>query len=168
MHAQAAETKPFLLFLLFGPGNEARHPPNGTPLMNTLSPGLWICVDVPILPPLSLVSHSLPCLSPLLSFSYHASLLLTFLTFCSPQITIGTLKHGMGKKMGRMKGMFKKAGRKRLESMDSGPGEVTRSPSEDTMPDGSVADESDTSSTYDEVCTLVLVTPYLVSFQDPQ
>ena len=73
----------------------------------------------------------------------------------------------MGKKMGRMKGMFKKAGRKRLESMDSGPGEVTRSPSEDTMPDGSVADESDTSSTYDEVCTLVLVIPYLVLFQNP-
>ena len=66
-----------------------------------------------------------------------------------------------------MKGMFKKAGRKRTESLESGPGEVTRSPSEDTMPDGSVADDSDASSTYDEVCTLVLVTPCLVPFQDP-
>lgn len=55
-----------------------------------------------------------------------------------------------------MKGMFKKAGRKRTESLNSGPGEVPRSPSEDTMPDGgSVADDSDTSSTYDEVCTLL-------------
>ena len=73
----------------------------------------------------------------------------------------------MGKKMGRMKGMFKKAGRRRTESLESGPGEVPRSPSADTMPDGSVADDSDTSSTYDEVCTLVLVTPCLVPFQDP-
>jgi len=69
-------------------------------------------------------------------------------------ISIGTLKHGVGKRMDKMKGMFRnrKAGRRsRSESMSSAmsASDIPRSSSEDMLGDG-VDEDSDTSSTYDE------------------